>query len=258
MFKLLKTAVLVLGCCTFAAGSYAASMPNSPQKVGNCELMYKQKKMDKVLDVCQKEAKKNSPRALYILGYMYQLGINVPQNFELAGHYLQQSADLGDAEAQYLYAYLVFSEKIPNVDQRLSVLYFQQAAAQQDPRAQYMLGVIHAQGKLGLEKDEKDAFKYYKQAADNGFARAQVEVSKCYSLGLGVPVDEKTAVEYLKKAVENDDLMAKYLLGIMYYRGIGVEKDSVKAKELLGQAARGGHRGAQTACEEIKCEDLKK
>ncbi|MCR4553655.1 MAG: sel1 repeat family protein [Succinivibrionaceae bacterium] len=252
MPKLMKSVILMLGC-TFAFNAFAASMPKSPQKVGNCELMYQQKKMDQVVKVCEKESKTNSPRALFILGYLYQQGINVEQNFALAGNYLQQAADLGDAEAQYLYAYLVYSQKIPNVDQRLSVLYFQQAAAQNDPRAQFMLGVIHAQGKLGLDKDEKEAFKYYKSSADNGFARAQVEVSKCYSLGLGVKADEKEAVKYLQMAVEQGDLMAKYILGIMYYRGLDIEKNVDKAIELLGQAAREGHRGAQVACEEIKC-----
>ena len=106
---------------------------------------------------------------------------------------------------------------------------------------------------IKLDKDEKEAFKYYKNSADNGFARAQVEVSKCYSLGLGVKADEKEAVKYLQMAVEQGDLMAKYILGIMYYRGLDIEKNVDKAIELLGQAAREGHRGAQVACEEIKC-----
>ena len=244
----------IIFSCVFCSNIFADQLPKSIKKMDDCELAYEQRKMDQVVSICEKEVKKtNSTRALYILGNMYQLGINVPQNYELAGNYLQQAADRGDQEAQYLYAYLIYTKKLPNVDQRLAMLYFEQAAAQQNARAQYMLGLLHSQGLLGLDKSDKEAFDYYKKSADNGFAKAQTEVAKCYSLGLGVKENDQEAVKYLKMAVENHDLMAKYLLGIMYYQGLGVEKDLNKAKDLLGQAAKEGHRGAQQTCQEIKC-----
>ena len=57
-----------------------------------------------------------------------------------------------------------------------------------DAKAQYNLGVIHANGK-GVPKNYTEAVKWYRKAAEHGHAGAQFGLGSGYFLGRGVPED---------------------------------------------------------------------
>ena len=61
-----------------------------------------------------------------------------------------------------------------------------------------------------------------------------------YRAGQGVIRDNKEAAKWFRKAAEQGDADAKTLLAMMYYAGHGVDKDIDKAIELYQQAARQG------------------
>ena len=65
---------------------------------------------------------------------------------------------------------------------------FRPLADQGDASAQFMLGVMYADGQ-GVPKDYAQAVKWYRLAADRGYARAQFNLGLMYASGQGVPKD---------------------------------------------------------------------
>ncbi len=59
------------------------------------------------------------------------------------------------------------------------------------------LGVLYASG-CGVEKDQNEALRWYRKAAERGDSRAQYNLATAYFEGDGVPVDYATAYFWLK------------------------------------------------------------
>lgn len=59
------------------------------------------------------------------------------------------------------------------------------------------LGVLYARG-WGVEKDQNEALRWYRKAAENGDRRAQYNLAAAYFEGDGVPIDYATAYFWLK------------------------------------------------------------
>ena len=70
---------------------------------------------------------------------------------------------------------------------------------QGDAKAQYNLGVIHANGK-GVPKNDSEAVKWYRKAADQGHAGGQFGLGSAYFLGRSVPQDYVQAYMWLALA----------------------------------------------------------
>ena len=81
----------------------------------------------------------------------------------------------------------------------------------------------------GVSQDYKTAAKWFRLAAEKGFAKSQTMLGVMYERGLGVPQDDKTAVKWFRLAAEQGDETAQYNLGGMYVDGAGVIQDNVYA-----------------------------
>jgi TPR repeat protein len=68
-----------------------------------------------------------------------------------------------------------------------------------------------------------------------------------YGNGLGVARDEAEAARWYKKAAELGDAEAQFKLGNMFYQGDGVPKDNVEARRWYRMAADQGHAESQRA-----------
>jgi TPR repeat protein len=95
-------------------------------------------------------------------------------------------------------------------------------------KAQYNLGVGYEKGE-GVPQDPAEAAKWYRLAADQGYARAQYNLGVCYAHGAGVPQDHAEAVKWYRKAAAQNHAMAQANLGLCLYNGQGVAKDEVQA-----------------------------
>lgn len=72
-------------------------------------------------------------------------------------------------------------------------------AEQGNAKAQYNLGVIHANGK-GVPKNEIEAINWYRKAAEQGHAGGQFGLGSGFYLGRGVPEDYVQAYMWLALA----------------------------------------------------------
>lgn len=93
--------------------------------------------------------------------------------------------------------------------------------------------------------DYAEALKLYRLAADQGDAKAQVNIGEIYNLGLGVPKDAAEAVKWFRLAGEQGNARAQNYLGIMYRDGEGVAQDYTEAAKWYRLQAEQGKAHAQ-------------
>ena len=115
------------------------------------------------------------------------------------------------------------------------------------------------------KNQHKEAFGYYKLAAEQGNAQAQFCIGRYYDIGRGVRRDYNEAVKWYRKAAEQDyvyafyelevieclrkpaeqgDVCAQFNTGIYYFED-GVQQDYIEAVKWFMKAAEQGHISAQ-------------
>ena len=97
----------------------------------------------------------------------------------------------------------------------------------------------------GHLKNPAEAAKYYRQAAELGYPRAQNILGQAYIKGRGVPADYDQALHWFRKAADQNFSDAQYNLGLMYAKGHGVPKDFIEARRWWGMAAEQGNPKVQ-------------
>ncbi len=118
------------------------------------------------------------------------------------------------------------------------------AAEQGDVVAQYLLGLAYDTGE-GVERDPREAMRWYRKAAEQGDAEAQYNLGLAYDIGEGVERDPREAMRWYRKAAEQGDAEAQYNLGLAYDAGEGVERDPREAMRWYRKAAEQGHAWAE-------------
>ena len=81
--------------------------------------------------------------------------------------------------------------------------------------------------------NEKEAFKWFKIAAEKGFAAAQSNLGSLYFYGEGVSKNYEKAFEWFKKAAEQGYYLGQHNLAVAYSNGRGVARNFKKAKDLF-------------------------
>ena len=108
---------------------------------------------------------------------------------------------------------------------------------------QFQTGTCYALGK-GVEKSETESVKWFRKAAEGGYADAQKMLGVIYSKGEILPQDESEAVKWFLKAANQGEVNSQYFLGLRYSRGQGVPKNDIEAYIWLSLAASQGDKDA--------------
>ena len=139
-----------------------------------------------------------------------------------------------------------------NKKYKQAIKYFRKAAEQGYASAQYNLGYCYDNGK-GVTIDSDEAAKWYRKAAEQGHAEAQHELGHCYGYGRGVEKNYTEAVKWYKKAAEQGYAEAQHNLGWCYKFGsYGVEKNLTEAVKWYKKAAEKGNAYAQKALQRLQ------
>ncbi len=113
-------------------------------------------------------------------------------------------------------------------------------AQQNDPGAQATLAFMYAKG-IAVEKNEAEAIRWYRLAAERGHINAQYNLGVIFAKGRGVPQDYDEALRWYRMAAEQGDATAQHTVAMMYQKGIGAEKNDAEALRWYQQAADQGH-----------------
>jgi len=218
------------------------------------------------------ESTNNDPVSIHILGTYYYYGFHVQRYVFSAIEWFSKAADLGYSDSQYMLGmiYETLGDDSNQTDK--AIPYYEKAAAQDHPYAQYALAMIALEkedyrkaeffleraarqqymlaafslAKLLHERDKKHpirAFEWFMVAAKQGHAEASYYVGYYYQYGKGVPQNLEEAVNWYQKAALEKDKDALYHLALILLQK--EEPDFKNAATLLGEAAKQGHPNAQ-------------
>lgn len=234
------------------------------------------KDVEKAIEIANTLKDNNQELFYAILGDIYRLD----KQMAVAINYYKQAAKLGDPTSEYHYGYHLCKGKLCERDAKLGVRYLRSAAKkgvkaanlvmarlyefgadeaglkQSDAlavknykiaarkgskKAQLKLAEAYKDGLLGVNKNEKESFKWYLILAESGDNNVAFNVAYSYANGNGVEKSYEDAVKWYKVAVENGSAAAMNNLAVCYENGNGVEKNLETAFSLYYKSAESGN-----------------
>ena len=219
-----------------------------------------------VFAVFRTGADQGNTQSMYMLGWLYDTGYGVAQDYVKAREWFEKAADKGQADAMYNLGRLYGYGHGVAQDYVKAREWFEKAADKGQADAMTYLGFLYNNGQ-GVAQDYVKAREWFEKAADKGQADAMTNLGFLYDNGQGVAQDRGKAREwYLKvlltyiassmsqrstrglsqarewyeKAADKGDARAMTYLGFLYNNGQGVAQDYVKAREWYEKAADKG------------------
>lgn len=127
----------------------------------------------------------------------------------------------------------------------------EQKAHQGDPEAQSQLGVMYSSG-VGQKQDKREAVKWYRNSAEQGYPVAQWNLAFMYVRGEGgLATDFTEARKLFARAADAGLPNAQYDLGVMLLDGLGGKQDQAEANRWFRKAAEQGYRQAEKMLKEF-------
>jgi len=171
----------------------------------------------------------------YLLGMLYWNGVGVPKDEAEAFKYITKSAEQGYYEAQSKLGTLLSMQaaviahekgyKLPEDWQndheitslyRMAAEWYGKAIAQGDADSLSGLGFMYLSGN-GVPKDEMEAYKLFRAAAEKGDISAQHQIGEAYRKGrFGLQRNEREAVQWLTNPANQGMERAQYTLASIY------------------------------------------
>ena len=155
-----------------------------------------------------------------------------------------KKADSGDAKAQLRVGHMYHLGTGVEKDDEQAVRWYREAAAQGSATAKCDLGWMYEMG-CGVKQDVRKAVELYKEVADTGNPRGLCDLAQMYLLGKGVEKDLAKAFYLRMKAAEQGYESAQSSVGMMYEYGMGIKRSLRQAVYWYGKAAEGGNVGAK-------------
>lgn len=124
--------------------------------------------------------------------------------------------------------------------------HWQTAALNNDPHAQYALGLLYYRGNVG-SPDYREAAKWFGQAARANHGNATYYLGLMYFNGRGLANDQFRATDFFKRAlrINPNNTNAAYLIGAQYFHGRGARQNFIEAAHYFEIAAKGNMHAAQ-------------
>ncbi len=185
-----------------------------------------------------------------LLGYHYEQGQGVPQNYDEAVKWFRRAADRGYAPAMFHLGRLSTTGKGVPRDEATAQQWFRRAAAggsadaiialrkareyELDRAASATTEQAYREHNAGnLPK----AATLYRSAAEAGNASAQVALGTMLRLGRGGPQNVKEAMQWYRQAADRGNSQAQAQLGFAYEMGEGILDDWREAAKWCTKSA---------------------
>ena len=150
---------------------------------------------------------------------------------------LEAKASAGDPEAESLLALSLHGATLLKRDDVEALRLLRKAADQDFVAAQESLGIFYAMG-IGLDKPHpQQALEWYRKAVAQGSLDAATNMALMYEDGNGIPKDVPQAIAWFRRAAEGGEPTAQYNLALIYARGKDVPQDDKESLRWLKLAA---------------------
>ena len=168
----------------------------------------------------------------------------------IADSALMTAAKAGDSLAQFEVGRRLTLGLGMTADLAQAAQWFEKAAAQNMPQAQYSLANLYEKGK-GVKRDAQVARLWYERAANQGNIKSMHNLAVLYAEGgLGKP-DFVKASQWFERAAAHGLKDSQYNLAILYARGMGTKQDLVQSYKWFAIAAGNGDSGAVSKRDEV-------
>jgi len=161
---------------------------------------------------------------------------------------LNAEADKGNPSAQCdlgnYYAESYDNRQNDKHDYDQAAQWYRKAAKQGYAEAQVRLGSLYISGK-GVARDSGQAVRWYFKAMEQGDIRGEGSVGFACGRGLGAASDYEQAAQSFRKVAEQGNAIAQKNLGFLYEKGCGVAQDFGQAMQWYRKAAQQGNTRAQ-------------
>ncbi|MCB1517715.1 MAG: sel1 repeat family protein [Hyphomicrobiaceae bacterium] len=189
-------------------------------------------------------ADRNDAAAETLIARIYEEGLGVPQNYELAASWYKIAADNGDPNAAFALAVLYQNGRgIPRNREQAAEL-FKQAAAKGHVEAMYNVALLYVEGRYA-EPSLTKAAELMKKAADLNLPQAQYDYGTMLMQGAGTFPDAEEGARQIGLAAQNGLTAAEVDYATLLYLGHGVKKDRIAAITWYRRAANLGNAVAQ-------------
>lgn len=129
---------------------------------------------------------------------------------------------------------------------------YRQSAEEGNAEAQFDIGYAYYTGE-GIGRDYTSAAMWFKRSAKQQFAKAMYNLAYCYMNGRGVPRDYDKAYSMLVESAEKNYKRAQLTLADCFARGVLVEQNEAESNKWRSRA-EGGSAEKQQKTEEAKAE----
>lgn len=193
-------------------------------------------------------AAQNNPEAEFYLGYLYEKGKFVSQDYTVALANYRAAARMhyGPAENNLASLYQHGQGVRKNLAQAFE--WYLASAQDDDPIGQVNLSTLYYRGE-GTSRDYKQAVRWLRASANAGCSHAQNNLASFYFYGVVVQRDYFEAARLLQLAAQQNLVRAQVNLANLYSRGQGVPLDYVAAFAWYSRALAGGDKSAAHSLE---------
>lgn len=198
------------------------------------------KKTDIAIKYYKIGAELGDPKSESCYGASLCKGIGCERDIKTGIKFLQSAAKKGEKAANYLMALFYeygCDEGCIEQSNTQAVKSYKIAANKGEKKAQLKLAEIYKKGLLGINKNQKESFKWYLLLAESGDTSVAFDVAYAYANGNGTNVNYEEAVRWYKVAADKGSTAAMNNLAVCYENGKGVEKNLETAFSLYYKSA---------------------
>jgi TPR repeat protein len=157
---------------------------------------------------------------------------------------VRDRANRGDAQAQWVLGNAYMSGHGVPQDDREAARWYKAAAAQSLAAAEVSLGYLYEQGR-GVTKDSRQAFRFFQAAALGGDPIGENNLASLYEHGYGTRRKPTEAARWYLASAQAGNPVAQSNLASMYFLGTGIHRDPEQAARWFHAAADQGFPEAQ-------------
>ena len=192
--------------------------------------------------------------AYNFLGGTYMNDEETESNERKAVHYFQKAIELGNTNAMFRISYYLHNGKGGlQVDIPREIELLTEASKRGNHQATYRLGLLFEDNESGMAQNLELSVKYFHLAADNGILAAINKMGELYLFGEVIPANLTKAISCFTAASEQGYGKASYWLGRLHTDGIGqLEKDTQKAMNYYRKAIEQGYEEAREWMEQLQ------
>lgn len=157
---------------------------------------------DKGLEWLKKAVEQDDKSAQLALATLHHRGDRIPQDYKEAFKWYKKAAENGVRMAQYYLAGMYRRGDGTSKDPQKDFYWLKKAAEQGYENAQILLAMKYLKGD-GTEKDEDGYVQWLLKSAEHGDGETMFLIALNYSMGRnGFPHDKKEAEKWLKRSAE--------------------------------------------------------